>query len=90
MAYACHQTEIQNVSGGPLVLSMFRKGSIDQGESFTISGTPGEWLAANHPGIKARRMLDKFSELVDDDQLLVVSLPSAPCGHPFSSSSVGG
>lgn len=87
MAYTCHETTLQNVSGGSLIVSMFRTGVLDDGETFTIHGTPGGWINANFNGIKRRRMLDTFNRLIEDDQLAIVSLPSAPCGNDFQYSS---
>lgn len=92
MAYTCNETEIQNVSGESVVLSMFRKGALAHGESFTIAGSPGGWIVANYCGIKRRRMLAKFNQLLDDDKLLIVSIPSPECGNTIqlSSSSFAG
>jgi hypothetical protein len=86
--FACAESEIQNVSGRTLAyVSIFGRSNLADGETFTLPGDPWAWLAGRYPGIKGRRMIEKFRDLINQQILSIVSMPSAPCGGFESSSS---
>jgi hypothetical protein len=85
--YSCAESTILNTSGGRLRVSQFGGRVLEHGERFSIPGTVGAWLAANHPGIKARRLLKLFRDQVDAGLLAVTAIPTAPCGDTWNSSS---
>ena len=86
--YGCFESVLRNVSGGTTRISGFglQKRLINN-QIFTIPGTPGAWIAANHSGIKARRLLNKLHSQIDHGTLRVESIPTAPCGDVWDSSS---
>ena len=89
MAYACTNTEIQNVTSSPMVLSMFGK-TVQGGGTFTVPGDVWAYVVAKHPGIKGRRMVTHLAFLIDNDYLRINYYPRENCGatqYPGSSSS---
>ena len=86
--YGCFESVIRNVSGGTMRISGFglQKRLINN-QTFAIPGTPGAWIAANHPGIKGRRLLTQLHSQVDSGLLRIESIPTASCGDIWNSSS---
>lgn len=78
---SCAQTEITNVSGSPLVSSLFGT-NLAVGETITVNGDVFSWLAARNPGIKGRRAITSLIGQIDTGVLEITSLPTAPCPVP--------
>lgn len=76
---ACHESTLRNTSGQSLVLSMFGGKTLAAGEEFTVPGHVSAYIAALYTGIKARRMLSQFQELLADNKLLIVDSPNNAC-----------
>ncbi len=86
--YLCVNTTIQNVSGRALKhISLFRKSNIGPGETFTVPGDVYAWLTANFPGIKGRRVIELFVNLLNKNILSITEAPTVPCGAAWQSSS---
>jgi hypothetical protein len=86
--YTCNETTIKNVSGSVIPsLSLFGKSNVLPGGTFTVPGNVYAYLAARHLGIKGRRMIDKFNELMETGYLAIAGSPSSTCGNDWNSSS---
>jgi len=86
--YGCFETVIRNVSGGTVRLSGWGLLKVlANNQTFTIPGTPGSFIAANHPGIKGRRLLNKLRDQIDQGLLRIDSIPTSGCGDVWASSS---
>ena len=72
------KTRVKNVSGSQITISgLGATKTLSDGEHITLLGGFSGWLAANHPGIKARRLLKKFWTLVDDGDLEIVEVDAS-------------
>lgn len=86
--YGCFETVIRNVSGQTVRVSGFGlQKRIEPNQTFSIPGTPGAWIAANHPGVKGRRLLNQLHSMVDRGIFRIDSIPTAECGDVWASSS---
>jgi len=90
---SCAETTLRNVSGGQITLSLFQGRVLSNGEHFTIPGDVYAYIAASNPGIKGRRLLSTFRDLLENNVISITDLPDPNnCGQPYypgSSSSTG-
>lgn len=86
--YSCFETVIRNVSGNTMRVSGFGlMKRVLNNHMFAIPGTPGAWIAVNHPGIKGRRLLTQLHRQIDQGLFRIEQIPTVPCGDVWASSS---
>jgi len=81
----CARSVIYSNMLTPVVMSMFGGKTLDFAHTLTVPGDVYAWLAAKNPGIKGRRMIRAFVDMIDNGDIHVQSVPSDLCG-PVSSS----
>ncbi len=85
----CASSRVQNISGSRRRFSYFYGTILNPGDTFEVSGDIYSWFVSKYPGIKGKRVMQFFSDDVDNGVLRIIKLPTAPCGDMQESSSQG-
>lgn len=81
----CARSIIYNNMRSTVTMSMFGGVKLGFGQTVSVPGDVYAWLAAKNPGIKGRRMIQAFVDMVDNGDLRVQSLAAGDCGTMSSS-----
>lgn len=86
---ACMYTKLQNTSGEDMHFAYLGAHgyTITAEDEVFVPGDIYSYLAANHPGIKGRRIIHQFLHDLETGLLSIEELPSADCYSRLVSSS---